>query len=85
MLDQLTKQSLDDSKAVDSDDILVKLIKLIQSHTTKPPTTLINHSFSNGYYLKALKYDEIMPIQRRRKEDEAAGAAHQNRPLQSRG
>ena len=54
--------ALDETKSNDSYDIPVKLIKLIKNHITLPLTTLINLSFSTGYYPKLLKYAKVIPI-----------------------
>ena len=70
VLDQL--RNLDETKAADSYDIPVKLIKLVQNHIAKPLTTLINLSFSTGYYPKALKYAKVIPIFKAKAKNEVS-------------
>ena len=70
VLDQL--QNLDETKAADSYDIPVNLIKLVQNHIAKPLTTLINLSFSTGYYPKALKYAKVIPIFKAKAKNEVS-------------
>ena len=70
VLDQL--RNLDETKAANSYDIPVKLIKLVQNHIAKPLTTLINLSFSTGYYPKALKYAKVIPIFKAKAKNEVS-------------
>ena len=70
VLDQL--RNLDETKAADSYDIPVNLIKLVQNHIAKPLTTLINLSFSTGYYPKALKYAKVIPIFKAKAKNEVS-------------
>ena len=60
VLDKL--RNLDESKAPDSYNIPTRLIKLIQIHIAEPLTSLINLSFTTGYYPKSLKYAKVVPI-----------------------
>ena len=62
--------NLDESKANDSYDIPIKLIKLVRHTLSKPFSIIANSSFTEGIFPDKLKFAKVTPIYKSKSKQE---------------